>query len=150
MRITDLCGQNLVNVQLNQYLTKAIITTESNGKEKKYQVYPQIPTRFKQSIKDRLYDMDNLLKVIGNFQGKITFVKIETKSSIEYGKQLNDPWSGENRPHRPWLTEERKTITIFSYHKTIQFIGELWEFESLGQAKVCYTSVFLDELGIDK
>ena len=89
--------------------------------------------------------MDNLLNIYGSFGGKITYVKIERNTSIEYGKEFNETWNGGNLSTRPWLHEEVKSITIYSGSRTIKFIGLLWEYESLGQSKACYTSVYLDE-----
>ena len=115
-------------------------------KEKnKYIIKPQMPYRFKKSIIDGIYDMDNLLNIYGSFSGKITYVKIERNTSIEYGKEFNETWNGGNLSTRPWLHEEVKSIRLYSGSRKIKFIGLLWEYESLGQSKVCYTSDYLDE-----
>ena len=143
----DLIGHTLVSLLQNQYRTAIDLKTERGGTSYQFRISPQTPSRFRNAIAHGTYDMDNLITTLGDIKGAITDVEMVKHNSVELGKVLGFTWTGLPTNTRPWLHEDREVYKLKdSNGGEILICGVLWEYESMGQAKVCYTSVSITQL----
>jgi hypothetical protein len=112
-----------------------------------------LPARFVENVREGSCDMDCDLRVnISENLAEpaiIRDVEILELTSIQLSEQEQvypTSWSCSTPETRPWLYDTHKVVKLIFDSGSILLYGHVTEFESMGQAPVCHSTVQLESL----